>query len=97
MLVVFLVSQRTKHQSISPFLNFVSSIGLTLLGHIPGIAYAWYVIYKNRDEPEHVRHYGRTYSAIPSHQHLPEGHYHVAPADQHVAGAHVHVDPAHTQ
>ncbi|KAG0335353.1 hypothetical protein BG000_007563 [Podila horticola] len=43
------------------------SIGLTLLGHIPGIGYAWYTIYTYRDDPDtHRRHSnGRAYVAIP--------------------------------
>ncbi|KFH72100.1 hypothetical protein MVEG_02393 [Podila verticillata NRRL 6337] len=47
--------------------DFLISIGLTLLGHIPGIGYAWYIIYTHRDDPEtHTRHSnGRAYVAIP--------------------------------
>ncbi|GJJ78490.1 hypothetical protein EMPS_10849 [Entomortierella parvispora] len=46
--------------------DFLISIGLTLLGHVPGIVYAWYVIYKNRDDPNSAhRHQGRVYAAVP--------------------------------
>lgn len=27
------------------------SLGLTLLGHVPGIVYAWWIIYTNREDP----------------------------------------------
>ncbi|KAF9571196.1 hypothetical protein EC968_000844 [Mortierella alpina] len=47
-------------------------IGLTLLGHVPGIAYAWYIVYENRDELEthRHRHNGHThaYVAVPAQQ-----------------------------
>ncbi|KAF9962996.1 hypothetical protein BGZ70_007728 [Mortierella alpina] len=49
------------------------SIGLTLLGHVPGIAYAWYIVYENRDELETPRHHHNghthTYVAVPAQQH----------------------------
>ncbi|KAI7827397.1 hypothetical protein BC939DRAFT_445088 [Gamsiella multidivaricata] len=46
--------------------DFLISIGLTLLGHVPGIIYSWYIIYKNRDEPNvSNRYHGRTYVAVP--------------------------------
>ncbi|KAG0043225.1 hypothetical protein BGZ83_011702, partial [Gryganskiella cystojenkinii] len=46
-----------------------NSIGLTLLGHVPGIVYAWYVIYKNRDDPNHLnRRNGRVYAPVPQQQ-----------------------------
>ncbi|KAK3820141.1 MAG: hypothetical protein J3Q66DRAFT_336319 [Benniella sp.] len=54
--------------------DFLISIGLTLLGHIPGIAYAWYIIYKNRDDPQTARYYGRTYASIPE-QHNHHSHH----------------------
>ncbi|KAF8934917.1 hypothetical protein BGZ58_005354 [Dissophora ornata] len=31
--------------------DFLISVGLTLLGYGPGIAYAWWVIYTNREDP----------------------------------------------
>ncbi|KAG0019709.1 hypothetical protein BGZ82_011814 [Podila clonocystis] len=42
-------------------------IGLTLLGHIPGIGYAWYIIYTYRDDPDTNRRHsnGRAYVTIP--------------------------------
>ncbi|KAG9320743.1 hypothetical protein KVV02_006886 [Mortierella alpina] len=53
--------------------EFLISIGLTLLGHVPGIAYAWYVVYENRDELDthRHRHNGHThaYVAVPAQQH----------------------------
>ncbi|KAG0062013.1 hypothetical protein BGZ89_010991 [Linnemannia elongata] len=46
----------------------VTNIGLTLLGHVPGIGYAWYIIYKNRDDPNLSHRHGRTYVAVPQQQ-----------------------------
>ncbi|KAG9063447.1 hypothetical protein KI688_004330 [Linnemannia hyalina] len=46
----------------------VTVIGLTLLGHVPGIVYAWYIIYKNRDDPNVSHRHGRTYVAVPQQQ-----------------------------
>ncbi|KAF8929090.1 hypothetical protein BGZ47_001278 [Haplosporangium gracile] len=55
-------------------------IGLTLLGHVPGIGYAWYIIYKNRDDPNLSHRHGRTYVAVPQQQyqqqHQQPQHYH---------------------
>ncbi|KAG0247616.1 hypothetical protein BG011_001174, partial [Mortierella polycephala] len=48
--------------------DFLISIGLTLLGHVPGIAYAWYVIYNHRDDANINRHQGRAYIAVPQNQ-----------------------------
>ncbi|KAK5809500.1 hypothetical protein F5H01DRAFT_349433 [Linnemannia elongata] len=48
--------------------DFLISIGLTLLGHVPGIGYAWYIIYKNRDDPNLSHRHGRTYVAVPQQQ-----------------------------
>ncbi|KAG0320518.1 hypothetical protein BGZ97_013342 [Linnemannia gamsii] len=31
--------------------EFLISLGLTLLGHVPGIVYAWWIIYTNREDP----------------------------------------------
>ncbi|KAF9175326.1 hypothetical protein BGX20_006550 [Mortierella sp. AD010] len=45
--------------------DFLISIGLTLLGHIPGIIYAWYIVYKNRDDPNIQRRHGHTYTTVP--------------------------------
>ncbi|OAQ27634.1 hypothetical protein K457DRAFT_139350 [Linnemannia elongata AG-77] len=44
------------------------SIGLTLLGLVPGIGYAWYIIYKNRDDPNLSHRHGRTHVAVPQQQ-----------------------------
>ncbi|KAF9107217.1 hypothetical protein BGX27_008812 [Mortierella sp. AM989] len=44
-------------------------IGLTLLGHIPGIVYSWYIVYKYRDDPNTQHRHGRTYIAVPQHHH----------------------------
>ncbi|KAF9177089.1 hypothetical protein BGZ51_009205, partial [Haplosporangium sp. Z 767] len=48
--------------------DFLISIGLTLLGHVPGIAYAWYIIYQHRDDPSLNRRQVRTYIAVPQSQ-----------------------------
>ncbi|KAK3809612.1 MAG: hypothetical protein J3R72DRAFT_464192 [Linnemannia gamsii] len=57
--------------------DFLISIGLTLLGHIPGIGYAWYIIYKHRDDPNLSHRHGRTYVAVPQQQQQPQPqHYH---------------------
>ncbi|KAF9539387.1 hypothetical protein EC957_005446 [Mortierella hygrophila] len=50
------------------FLPPLVTIGLTLLGHVPGIVYAWYIIYKNRDDPNLSHRHGRTYVAVPQEQ-----------------------------
>ncbi|KAG0199362.1 hypothetical protein BGX33_011710 [Mortierella sp. NVP41] len=50
------------------FLPPLVTIGLTLLGHLPGIAYAWYIIYKNRDHPTVSYRHGRTYVAVSQQQ-----------------------------
>ncbi|KAG0370851.1 hypothetical protein BGX24_001910 [Mortierella sp. AD032] len=34
-------------------------LGLTLLGHVPGIAYAWWIIYTNREDPRTRRRINR--------------------------------------
>ncbi|KAI1295705.1 hypothetical protein EDD11_007844 [Mortierella claussenii] len=66
--------------------DFLISIGLTLLGHVPGVAYAWWVIYANREDPFAPHHHGayrrplqaqansgrRSYVAVAS-QPLPDG------------------------
>ncbi|ORZ28037.1 hypothetical protein BCR41DRAFT_346431 [Lobosporangium transversale] len=60
--------------------DFLISIGLTLLGHVPGIGYAWYIVYKYRDEPsEYNRYHGRTYVAVPQ-QHNYQATAQTAPA-----------------
>ncbi|KAG0081435.1 hypothetical protein BGZ93_003654 [Podila epicladia] len=58
--------------------DFLISIGLTLLGHIPGIGYAWYIIYTYRDDPDTHRRQsnGRVYVAIP---HQPPNYQATAP------------------
>ncbi|KAG0347139.1 hypothetical protein BG004_008418 [Podila humilis] len=33
--------------------EFLISLGLTLLGHVPGIVYAWWIIYQHRIELQH--------------------------------------------
>ncbi|KAF9348114.1 hypothetical protein BGX26_000439 [Mortierella sp. AD094] len=43
-------------------------IGLTLLGHVPGIVYAWYIVYKNRDDPNTERRHGHAYTVVPQQQ-----------------------------
>ncbi|KAF9121976.1 hypothetical protein BGW39_010129 [Mortierella sp. 14UC] len=54
------------------FLPPLVAIGLTLLGHVPGIGYAWYIIYKNRDDPNLSHRHGRTYVAVPQQQHYQQ-------------------------
>jgi hypothetical protein len=84
--------QRTKHQHLLLLPNSFSlchlqqnSIGLTLLGHVPGIGYAWYIIYKNKDDPNLSHRHGRTYVAVPQQQHYqqqqPQHYQATAPAN----------------
>ncbi|KAG0044187.1 hypothetical protein BGZ90_008859, partial [Linnemannia elongata] len=66
--------------------DFLISIGLTLLGHVPGIGYAWYIIYKNRDDPNLSHRHGRTYVAVPQQQYQqqqqPQNYQATAPVPQ---------------
>ncbi|KAI8598003.1 hypothetical protein EDD21DRAFT_446553 [Dissophora ornata] len=60
--------------------DFLICIGLTLLGHIPGIIYSWYVIYQNRDDPNAgTRNRGRTYIAVPQQTYQAAPAYQTAP------------------
>ncbi|KAF9130550.1 hypothetical protein BGW39_002960 [Mortierella sp. 14UC] len=57
----------------------VSSLGLTLLGHVPGIVYAWWIIYTNHEDPRtrrRINHHGqnnvdrRSYLAVAQQGHV---------------------------
>ncbi|KAF9319644.1 hypothetical protein BG003_008600 [Podila horticola] len=55
--------------------EFLISVGTTLLGYVPGVLYAWYIVYQNRIELQHPNpnHHHRFlhgdrrgYQAVPS-------------------------------
>ncbi|KAF9436502.1 hypothetical protein BGZ76_003757 [Entomortierella beljakovae] len=64
--------------------DFLISIGLTLLGHIPGIGYAWYVVYKYRDDPDNHRQHrhGHAYVAVPQNHNHNHDQQHLHPHQQ---------------
>ncbi|OAQ25850.1 hypothetical protein K457DRAFT_1822618 [Linnemannia elongata AG-77] len=72
------------------------SLGLTLLGHVPGIVYAWWIIYTNREDPRtrrRINHGGqnsvdrRSYLAV-----AQQGHADSPPSS---GGAIVHAPHSH--
>ncbi|KAF9904594.1 hypothetical protein EC991_002583 [Linnemannia zychae] len=79
------------------------ALGLTLLGHVPGIAYAWWIIYSNREDPRtrrRINHHGqnnvdrRSYLAVAQQGHIASS----PPSSSGVVQvAHSHDPQVHTQ